>query len=310
MVLPARSVRSRLEGHIGLKDRRSVDDISIAELERILKIKKQHAREERLRQFRDTGRALRAQVDANHHEGVTPPSNRLRLGRLTSQMLWLVEVAAVIGLIYLAYDFWQARNIINEEVQEVISEESAPTAVPTPMITALVLPSGHTPPTGPGGARPNNAEIPENLRPLVQALPAVVIPTPGARQATRIVIPAINIDAPVVQGDGWEQLRRGVGQHIGTASPGQNGNLVVSAHNDIFGEIFRHLDKLTPGDVITIHTMGERFNYIVTGSDVVEPTAVEVMKPTKGPTATLISCYPYLVDNKRIVIFAELEDTT
>jgi len=294
-----------------MKDRRSVDDLSITELERILKIKKQLAREERLRQYRKTGRALRMPVAGTQPEDWTPPPRRLRIGRLTSRALWLLEVAAVAGLVYLGYDFWHARQIINEEVQEVISADSAPTAVPTPMITALVLPSGHTPPTDPGGAHPNaDDEIPENLRPLVQALPAVVIPTPGARQATRIVIPTINIDAPVVQGDSWEQLRRGVGQHVGTASPGQNGNLVVSAHNDIFGEIFRHLDKLAPGDVITIHTMGERFNYVVTGTDVVEPTAVEVMRPTSGPTATLISCYPYLVDDKRIVVFAELENSS
>ncbi|HJN42459.1 MAG TPA: class D sortase [Anaerolineales bacterium] len=292
-----------------MKDRRSVDDISINELERILKIKKQRAREERLRGFRDTGRALRAQVTTDDPADWSPPRRGLRLGRLTSRALWFLEVAAVAGLVYLAYDFWQARETINEEVQEVISAENAPTAAPTPMITVLVLPSGHTPPTDLGGARPNDAEIPENLRPLVQALPAVVIPTPGPRQATRIVIPAINVDAPVVQGDGWEQLRRGVGQHIGTASPGQNGNLVVSAHNDIFGEIFRDLDRLAPGDTITIHTMGERFNYVITGSDVVEPTAVEVMTSTSAPTATLISCYPYLVDTKRIVVFAELEDS-
>jgi sortase A len=292
-----------------MKDRRSVDDLSINELERILKIKKQRAREERLRGFRDTGRALRAQVTTDDPADWSPPPRELRLGRLTSRALWFLEVAAVAGLVYLAYDFWQAREKINEEVQEVISAERAPTAAPTPMITALMLPSGHTPPTDPGGARPNDAEIPENLRPLVQALPAVVIPTLGPRQATRIVIPAINIDAPVVQGDGWEQLRRGVGQHIGTASPGQNGNLVVSAHNDIFGEIFRDLDQLAPGDIITIHTMGERFNYVITGSDVVEPTAVEVMQRTSAPTATLISCYPYLVDTKRIVVFAELEDS-
>ena len=292
-----------------MKDRRSVDDISINELERILKIKKQRAREERLRGFRDTGRALRAQVTTDDPADWSPPRRGLRLGRLTSRALWFLEVAAVAGLVYLAYDFWQARETINEEVQEVISAENAPTAAPTPMITVLVLPSGHTPPTDLGGARPNDAEIPENLRPLVQALPAVVIPTPGPRQATRIVIPAINVDAPVVQGDGWEQLRRGVGQHIGTASPGQNGNLVVSAHNDIFGEIFRDLDRLAPGDIITIHTMSERFNYVITGSDVVEPTAVEVMQRTSAPTATLISCYPYLVDTKRIVVFAELEDS-
>ena len=213
------------------------------------------------------------------------------------------------GLIYLGYDLWQTREVINKEVKEVISLEAYPTSSPTPIITALVLPGGHVPPTDPGGARPNDSEIPENLRPLVQALPPVVIPTPGARQATRIVIPSIQIDAPIVQGDGWEQLRRGVGQHVGTASPGQKGNLVLSAHNDIFGEIFRDLDMLLPGDTVTINTMGEQFTYVINETEIVEPTAVNVMDTTTAPTLTLISCYPYLIDNKRIVIFGELRES-
>ena len=41
---------------------------------------------------------------------------------------------------------------------------------------------------------------------------------------------------------------------------------------------------------------------------VVEPTAVEVMASTGSPTVTLISCYPYLVDKQRIVVFARLQN--
>ena len=290
-----------------MKDRRSVDDLSIAELERILKIKKRRAREERLRKYRQTGRALQADIYVSQTEDWSPPRRKLQIGRITSRILWLLEITAVAGLAYLGYDLWQAREVINTEVKEVISSEVSPTSSPTPIIKALVLPGGNVPPTDPGGARPNNAEIPENLRPLVQALPPVVIPTPGARQATRIVIPSIQVDAPIVQGDGWEQLRRGVGQHIGTASPGQKGNLVLSAHNDIFGEIFKNLDMLMPGDLVTINTMGEQFIYVIKETEIVEPTAVDVMDPTTTPTLTLISCYPYLIDNKRIVVFGELQ---
>jgi sortase A len=114
------------------------------------------------------------------------------------------------------------------------------------------------------------------------------------------------VDAPIVQGDGWEQLKKGVGQHVGTADPGKRGNVVLSAHNDIFGEIFRHLDQLEPGDEVVVYTNQRAYTYIVNGSDVVEPTAVEVMAATSNPTLTLISCYPYLVDNKRIVVTARL----
>ena len=309
MVLPKGGIRNSLAKKKIVKDRRSVDDLSIEELERILKIKKSRAREERLRNYRETGRALQSNIDTSETETWSPPRRRIRLGNVTSRALWILEITAVAGLIYLGYDLWQAREVINKEVKEVISLEAYPTSSPTPIITALVLPGGHVPPTDPGGARPNDSEIPENLRPLVQALPPVVIPTPGARQATRIVIPSIQIDAPIVQGDGWEQLRRGVGQHVGTASPGQKGNLVLSAHNDIFGEIFKDLDMLLPGDTVTINTMGEQFTYVINETEIVEPTAVNVMDTTTAPTLTLISCYPYLIDNKRIVIFGELRES-
>ena len=62
---------------------------------------------------------------------------------------------------------------------------------------AVVLPSGHTSPSDPGGVRPNDAEVPEHLRPVMQSLEVVPSATPALVQAVRIKIPAIEIDAPV-----------------------------------------------------------------------------------------------------------------
>jgi sortase A len=194
---------------------------------------------------------------------------------------------------------------LNQEVADSIQQ---PTAQPTALITAIVLPSGHTPPNAPNGAQPNEAEIPEHLRPLVQSLANIPIPTPGLKQAIRIQIPALNVDAPVVQGDGWEQLKKGAGQHIGTPDPGENGNIVLSAHDDIFGEIFRYLDRLKPGDTVILYTNQRQYTYVVTGTQIVEPTRVEVMAPTPNAAVTLISCYPYLIDNQRIVVSAVLQN--
>ena len=173
---------------------------------------------------------------------------------------------------------------------------------------AVVLPSGHTPPDAQGNTRPNEAEIPEHLRPLVQSLANLPVPTPSIEQAVRIEIPAIKVDAPVVQGDGWEQLKKGVAQHIGSANPGQNGNVVLSAHNDVYGELFRNLDRLQPGDLVRLHTQQREYEYIVDRTQIVEPTAVEVMASTGAPTVTLVSCYPYLVDSQRVVVFARLQN--
>ena len=171
-----------------------------------------------------------------------------------------------------------------------------------------MLPSGHTPPNTEGGVRFNDAEIPEHLAPLVQSLADLPVPTPGPQQAVRLQIPAIGVDHPVVQGDGWEQLKKGVGQHIGSPIPGEQGNLVLSAHNDVFGEIFRDLDKLKPGDEIIVFTSQRTFTYSVQQSQIVEPTQVEVMAPSQEPVVTLISCYPYMVDDQRYVVTAYLQD--
>ncbi len=82
--------------------------------------------------------------------------------------------------------------------------------------------------------------------------------------------------------------------------------MVLSAHNDIFGELFRDLDQLEPGDEIQVYTDRGEYTYRVTGTRIVEPTEVSVMDPTPRPTVTLISCYPYLIDTQRIVVFGEL----
>lgn len=296
------------------------EDLSVEELRRLLLDKRRVTRHDRLERFKRTGRVVALAVDLPEEQ------NDLEPGRIVETLesetafqpiprdprrVWMdrillgVEVLAVIGLIGIGVAFFNMMRTINQEVAASIQQ---PTAQATALITAVVLPSGHTPPNAEGGAQPNEAEIPEHLRPLVQNIANIPIPTSSPAQAIRIQIPAIGVDAPVVQGDGWEQLKKGVGQHIGSPNPGENGNLVVSAHNDIFGEIFRELDKLQPGDVVILYTNQRQYTYIITGTQIVEPTRVEVMATTPNPTVTLISCYPYLIDNQRIVVSAALQN--
>ncbi len=218
--------------------------------------------------------------------------------------LLIIEILAVVGLVFVLFNGLDILQELNREVAIALEQ---PTLTPTPLVQAVVLPSGHIPPNAEGGSKFNRAEIPEHLRPLQNSYAEIPIPTAGPGQAIRLQIPALNKDVPIVEGDGWEQLRKGVGHHLGSANPGQPGNVVLSAHNDIYGEIFKDLDQLEPGDEVILFTERESYTYIVTKVDIVEPTQVEVMASTAKATTTLISCYPYLVDNKRIVVFATLK---
>ncbi len=299
--------------------KKNPEDLTEEELRWLLVEKRRTARLERLQRYRRSGRTIAILPDESamtmqplrssveeivlEDEGVVNPRTRRR--KALDAFLLFIEIVAVAGFLFVVFN---GLSLIRELNREVAAALEQPTLTPTPLLMAVVLPSGHTPPNALGGARPNEAEIPEHLRPIVQSLASLPLPTPSPQQAIRIQIPAIKVDAPVVQGDGWEQLKKGVGQSIGTPNPGEKGNIVLSAHNDIFGEIFRDLDKLQKGDQVILYTSQRSFTYVVVSTQVVEPTAVEVMAQTSDPIVTLISCYPYMVDNQRIVVVARLQN--
>jgi sortase A len=295
--------------------RKSPEDMSVEELRRLLIEKRRGARRERLEHFKRTGRVVDVApdilsdsvpvVETPEGEVEQAPAPTSKRRRFFDRLLLVVEVLAVAGLVGILISGLGILQDLNREVASALVQE---TLTPTPLVMAVVLPSGHMPPDAQGNTRPNTDEIPAHLQPMVQSLANLPVPTAAPDQAIRLQIPAIKIDAPVVQGDGWEQLKKGVGQNIGSANPGQTGNVILSAHNDVYGELFRYLDKLQPGDQVILYSQQRQYVYVVDRTAIVEPTAVEVMASTGSPTVTLISCYPYLVDKQRIAVFARLQN--
>jgi LPXTG-site transpeptidase (sortase) family protein len=107
-----------------------------------------------------------------------------------------------------------------------------------------------------------------------------------------ITIPKINVHAPVEYIDSVQEadvqraLQDGVVHYGTTALPGKNGNVAIFCHssNDWcepvnFKFVFVLLDKLSPGDQITLDYQSVRYTYEVTGSRIVDPTAVDVLNP-------------------------------
>ena len=341
-----------------MKDRRTVDELSIEELEEILRIRKAQARLERIRKVRGPLPAADPLApEPTMPEPVPLPDRHLQFEEegasagfrarpvgegekprprerrpLTINWTWLrdksllvLEVAALLGLIIVLLATMDTLREINRQAQqEQAAQLPSPTPVtPTPLIRvatptpagdagqsaysvqAVILPSGHTPPNSPGGPAPE--PVPTHLQDLVASITPMPAPTPGPEHATRIRLSAIGVDAPVIEGDDWESLKRGAGHHIGSANPGERGNCVISAHNDIYGEIFRYLPDVELGDIVEVYTASQVYRYVVTQKRIIEPTEVSVLYPTSTPVLTLISCYPYGIDTHRIVVIAELQ---
>jgi sortase A len=324
-----------------LKDRRPVGELSIEELEEVLHIRKRDARLERLRQlgknveadgfdplapspidpqsptlptdhrrFREAGATAQYRprpVGEQVVNSARRQPRQIRWDWVRDKILLVIELVLVGGLILVLLSSVTTLREINAESSQVQKAQLPvlPTPTPTPVIQVVILPGGHTPPDSPGGPSPE--DIPAHLRDLVAAITPLPMPTPGPEQGIRIQIPTINVDAPVVEGDDWELLKQGAGHHIGSANPGETGNCIISAHNDIFGKIFRDLPDLGLGDEVFVHTASQVYRYVVTQKRFIEPTEISVMYPTSSPVLTLISCYPYGIDTHRIIIIGELE---
>lgn len=292
-----------------MADRRTIEELSLTELEQVLVTRR---REERMRRLRERG------IERELPDAVAPapeadtarlpslprrPAGRGTVGKAPpswkARLLTVVEVLALVGFVAAgSIWYWETRQTDLQEAEPAVLSQSESAAE-----EVSELP-GNPPP--PSDASP--------IPPLYQAwiqpeADAATIPQGNLsdQRPTRIVIPKLSVDAPVVPGDDWESLKRGAGHHPGSANPGERGNLVISAHNDIFGELFRYLDKLEPGDQFTIYDAMEReYLYEVRTKRIVEPTEVSVLASSPEPLATLITCYPYLVDSQRLVVQAEL----
>jgi LPXTG-site transpeptidase (sortase) family protein len=123
---------------------------------------------------------------------------------------------------------------------------------------------------------------------------------------TRLIIPKINLDSFVVEGTSHKALLRGPGRLKNSAEPGQSGNVIISAHRDTF---FRHIFELGKGDQVRVEHAGKTAVYEVIEKKVVDPDDVEVLRQTKDPRLTLITCYPtYYIGPapQRAVVIAKL----
>jgi sortase A len=136
----------------------------------------------------------------------------------------------------------------------------------------------------------------------------------------------------IVEGTAGEQLAQGPGHYVGTAMPGEQGNLAVAGHRVGRGSPFLDLDRLLPGDPIVIETADWWFVYRVLGDratgdfggdpsgipgqQIVRPTEVDVIAPTpdgaaEGPATgaylTLTTCHPKYSARERLVVHARLD---
>lgn len=153
-------------------------------------------------------------------------------------------------------------------------------------------------------------------------IPSIIEPTPvtveRAPPATRLVIPTLAIDAPVVEvaitNNTWDVsgLTYEIAHLGGTANPGEKNNMVLAGHVTLKRGAgpFLHLESLEPGDMAIVYAEEQAYTYRVMSKRYVGLTDVSVAYPTSDPILTLLTCTNWDAENRtyieRVAMIAEL----
>ncbi len=142
----------------------------------------------------------------------------------------------------------------------------------------------------------------------VSAAFSVVIPK---IQANEDIIP--NVD-PSNATEYLDALRTAVAHAKGTAFPGINGTTFLFAHSTDniwnvgrYNAVFYLLNKMEIGDDIVIFYNGDRYNYKVSETKIIEALDIQYLDAKMGEGEKLIlqTCYPPGTAWKRLLVFAD-----
>ncbi len=195
-------------------------------------------------------------------------------------------------------------------VAPTIALTIAPTITPTPTATEpVVLVVSSTPEPEPVVPTPTPV-----VRPLASSPP------------TRLVIPKIGLDIPVVpvgtrtikEGGKtkvvWADVPNAGAFHESSAYPGHPGNTVINGHRDILGSVFRHLNRVDVGDEIILYVADVAYGYDVAETLVVPETFASAEQRAKNlayigyipeERLTLITCTPVGLATHRLLVIAK-----
>ncbi len=143
-------------------------------------------------------------------------------------------------------------------------------------------------------------------------------------------IPAIDVNIPVVElgwsekdiagqiFSEWDVAPYAAGWHKNSTLPGEQGNVVMSGHNNILGAVFRELDQLKKGDQVTVWVGNISYSYAVDQVVVVPDKNISDEQRTENSRwigsfdddrLTLVSCWPRNNYTHRIVVVARPQIT-
>ncbi|WP_432152083.1 class E sortase [Streptomyces sp. bgisy029] len=245
---------------------------------------------------------------------------RGRRGRhLLVRGLWgsaeLFVTLGVVLLLLVVHQLWWTNREAREEAGRTVQALQREWSLPPP------------PDPFPPAVQSDDPVAPEPAPPSIDPAPPADGPATAPRRdqdrAYAVLrIPRIGLTAPVAEGTSkGGVLDRGyVGHYTRTAQAGRAGNFALAGHRNTHGEPFRRIDRLRPGDRITVETRDAVYTYTVdqtlartapSDSGVIAPVPRSNVTTSAGYSEpgyylTLTTCTPEFSSRYRLVVWGKL----
>ena len=121
----------------------------------------------------------------------------------------------------------------------------------------------------------------------------------------RIEVPEMGLDHIVVEGTETDTLKKGPGRYRGTAMPGEGELVYIAGHRTTYGAPFSQIDKLEPGDKVTLELPYATFEDAVAGRKIVPADFVQALESRGREEIALQACWPRFFASQRIIVYAK-----
>lgn len=145
--------------------------------------------------------------------------------------------------------------------------------------------------------------------PVISHKPTAVLAaeTPIPKDNT-LLIPKLDMRETVYESKDMSALNKGIWHLPDSNSPDMGGNTIFAGHRFTYSgkAVLYYLDKVSTGDNVYLYWEGKRYDYLVTGVNIVTPNDATLIAPTETSTLTIYTCTPVWSAKDRLVITAKL----
>jgi sortase A len=121
----------------------------------------------------------------------------------------------------------------------------------------------------------------------------------------RLLVPRLGLDMVMVEGTDTASLRKGPGRDERTFMPGEGKLVYIAGHRTTYSAPFAHIERLKPGDRVTVDMPYGTFAYAVSRHRIVDDQDLSVLRSGPGEEIVLQACHPRFFATERYVVWAE-----